>query len=666
MGRAYVAGSRATTSRTGVVATAKHLVGHGLAEGGLNQAPAHIGPRELRDEQLLPFEAAVRRGRHRERHAGLLRGRRRALPRVARAADDDPARRVGLRRDRRVRLHRASSMLVDAAPADQPTSATAAALALEAGVDVELPRTVGLRRAAARRRSRTAASTRPSSIAAVARVLRLKFRARPVRAAVRRRAADGRASRRSAATRRAGARELARALARAASRTTASCPLRAGLRRGSRSSARSPTAPATCSATTATCVHIETLREMRAQRRTRSASPLDDEVVDRSTSWPAGGRSWTRSRARLAATEVDPRARDAASATGRDAEIAEAVERGARTPTSRSSCSASGPGLTDDATTGEFRDRRDLGFIGRQQELLEAVVATGHAGRARGRQRPAAGDRVGRRALRRDPPRLGARAMRARTRSPTCCAGDVEPRRQAADVVPAPRRPGAAHVPPPPDRAAARNWKGDYVDGPAAPLWPFGFGRSYTTFALARPRARSDRSRPTAARSGQRRVDEHRRRGRATRSSSSTSGTRRRPSRRPVLELRGFRRVGARAGRAPPVTFRLSAEQFAYIGADLPARRRAGSDRPVGRDLVRGPAARARKSMLVGFDRPPRRTTAIPDPDPLPTCPDRRRGSLGRVSRAGIGPALPLRVRRAGEAPGPRIARRRSARAGCR
>ncbi len=34
-------------------------------------------------------------------------------------------------------------------------------------------------------------------------------------------------------------------------------------------------------------------------------------------------------------------------------------------------------GLTDDSTTGEFRDRSTLGFMGRQQELLEAVVATG-------------------------------------------------------------------------------------------------------------------------------------------------------------------------------------------------------------------------------------------------------------------------------------------------
>ena len=34
-------------------------------------------------------------------------------------------------------------------------------------------------------------------------------------------------------------------------------------------------------------------------------------------------------------------------------------------------------GLTDDSTTGEFRDRRGLGLMGRQQELLERAVKTG-------------------------------------------------------------------------------------------------------------------------------------------------------------------------------------------------------------------------------------------------------------------------------------------------
>jgi beta-glucosidase len=60
LGSAYVRGLQGTDLATGVAATAKHFAGHGLAEGGFNQAPAHIGPRELREEQLLPFEAAVR------------------------------------------------------------------------------------------------------------------------------------------------------------------------------------------------------------------------------------------------------------------------------------------------------------------------------------------------------------------------------------------------------------------------------------------------------------------------------------------------------------------------------------------------------------------------------------------------------------------------------
>ena len=63
LGCAYIEALQGPDLADGVVATGKHMVGHGLAEGGLNQAPAHIGPRELRDEQLFPFEAAVRHAR---------------------------------------------------------------------------------------------------------------------------------------------------------------------------------------------------------------------------------------------------------------------------------------------------------------------------------------------------------------------------------------------------------------------------------------------------------------------------------------------------------------------------------------------------------------------------------------------------------------------------
>ena len=59
LGCAYVEALQGPDLADGVLATGKHMVGHGLAEGGLDQAPAHLGPRELRDEQLFPFEAAV-------------------------------------------------------------------------------------------------------------------------------------------------------------------------------------------------------------------------------------------------------------------------------------------------------------------------------------------------------------------------------------------------------------------------------------------------------------------------------------------------------------------------------------------------------------------------------------------------------------------------------
>ena len=60
MGVSFVRGLQGADLRRGVVATAKHFVGYGASEGGLNWAPAHIAPRELREVYLHPFEAAVR------------------------------------------------------------------------------------------------------------------------------------------------------------------------------------------------------------------------------------------------------------------------------------------------------------------------------------------------------------------------------------------------------------------------------------------------------------------------------------------------------------------------------------------------------------------------------------------------------------------------------
>src|SRR5262245_51417912 len=60
MGMAYVRGVQGARLSEGVLATGKHFVGYGASEGGMNWAPAHLGPRELRDVYAFPFEAAIR------------------------------------------------------------------------------------------------------------------------------------------------------------------------------------------------------------------------------------------------------------------------------------------------------------------------------------------------------------------------------------------------------------------------------------------------------------------------------------------------------------------------------------------------------------------------------------------------------------------------------
>jgi beta-glucosidase len=60
MGTAYVRGLQGDDLRDGVIATGKHFLGYALSEGGMNHAPVHLGPRELREVYAEPFAAAIR------------------------------------------------------------------------------------------------------------------------------------------------------------------------------------------------------------------------------------------------------------------------------------------------------------------------------------------------------------------------------------------------------------------------------------------------------------------------------------------------------------------------------------------------------------------------------------------------------------------------------
>jgi beta-glucosidase len=224
-------------------------------------------------------------------------------------------------------------------------------------------------------------------------------------------------------------------------------------------------------------------------------------------------------------------------------------------------------GLTEDATTGEFRDRRDLGLLGRQQELLEAVVATGTpvvlvvvSGR------PLALEWAAKHCaaiiLAWVPGEAGPEAIAA------TLTGRANPGGKLPVAIP--RHVGQVplsyrHHP----TGGRSNPRGDYVDGSTTPLWPFGFGRSYTTFALSNLRLSSPELAThggddvtvsvDVANTGEREGDEVVQLYARDEEASVA---------RPVLELRGFRRVTLAPGACRTVSFRLAAEQFAYTGAD--------------------------------------------------------------------------------------------------
>ncbi|WP_214406553.1 beta-glucosidase [Pseudonocardia lacus] len=132
LGAAYVRGVQSA----GVIATLKHFVGYSAGRGGRNMAPVAIGPRELADVLLPPFEMALRAG------ARSVMPAYNDLDGVP--ATGDPDLLTGLLRERlgftgtTVSDYFAVAFLhkLHAVAGDRTA---AAALALRSGVDVELP-----------------------------------------------------------------------------------------------------------------------------------------------------------------------------------------------------------------------------------------------------------------------------------------------------------------------------------------------------------------------------------------------------------------------------------------------------------------------------------------------------------------------------------------------
>jgi beta-glucosidase len=552
LGAAYVRGLQGPGSlEDGVIATGKHLVGHGVPEGGRNQGPAHLGPRELRDVYLFPFEAAVREcGLRSVMHAyDDLDG----LPCVAShellttmlrerwgfdgivVADYNGIEQL-------VTHHRMVTELSEAA-----------ALALEAGVDVELPTTVAygdpLAQAVAEGRVNGDLVDR-----SVARILRLKFELglfeRPY--------VELERAHRMHADDRTLAREIARS-SLVLLQNDGILPLREDV------ATIAVVGPNADSARNllgdySHVAHIQTLLEIR-----EGANPfggpvphhleLDEELAGRPTILDAIRR-------RVSPTTEVRFAPGCGVMDGDGAQIKEAVEatRGADVAIL---VMGERSGLTEDFTCGEFRDRLELTLPGRQEELVAAVAATGTpivlllvSGRPLAVEDAAA--RSAAVVMAWVPGEEGPEAIA------DVLFGDVSPGGKLPITVP--RHVGQvpiyhSHKP----SGGRSHWWGDYVDGSHRPLWPFGHGLSYTRFELGdlsldtrtvEPGgevAVSIRVENTGEREGDEVVQLYVR-------DPDASVT------RPVKELRGFARVRLAPGERHVVTFRLAIEQLAFTG----------------------------------------------------------------------------------------------------
>jgi beta-xylosidase len=133
LGSAYVLGLQST----GVHATLKHFVGYSGSRAGRNQAPVSVGPRELGDVFLPPFEMAIRNGGARSvmhSYADLD-----GVPPAADHALLTELLRGDLGFDGVVVSDYYGISFLEALHRVAGSPAQAAALALRAGVDVELP-----------------------------------------------------------------------------------------------------------------------------------------------------------------------------------------------------------------------------------------------------------------------------------------------------------------------------------------------------------------------------------------------------------------------------------------------------------------------------------------------------------------------------------------------
>jgi beta-glucosidase len=556
LGIAYIRGLQGEDWGEGVMATGKHFVGYSASEGGLNWAPAHITPRELREVYLAPFEAAV--------HAARLASIMPAYHEI----DGEPCSSSRRLMTEILRNEWGFDGLVvsDYMAIDQLRAchrlardkAHAARLALEAGMDLELP-SVDAYGPALVEAIHTGDIPLEWVDRSVRRVLRLKFAfglfERPYVDP------DAVPAVFAAPSQRVLAREIARKSIVLLKNDGDLLPLSKTI---SAIAVIGPNADSTRNllGDYSYPAHIETLITLRQLGFSEHPLPESIRLVETDASMISVVEAIRRA--------VSPETRvyyargcdvnsnstvgfDEAIAVARKADVAVVVV-------------GDKAGLTPECTSGEFRDSAHLTLPGVQQDLVEAILATGTpvvlvlvTGRPYAIPHLVDASHAVVEAWL--PGAEGASALAE------VLFGDVNPGGKLPITFP--RHVGQiplfyAHRP-----SGARSFfYGPYMDESNEPLFPFGFGLSYTRFAFEHLVITPEKA-PTdgevqvsveVINTGTRAGDEVVQLYTRTEGASVT---------RPVKELHGFQRVHLAPGERKRVTFTVPVELFAWYDAAM-------------------------------------------------------------------------------------------------
>jgi len=555
LGAAYINGIQGENLEQGIVATGKHFAGYGMSEGGMNWAPSHFGWRELREVYLFPFEAAVR-----EANLGSIMNAYHEIDGIPCASSFELLTQI-LREEwgfdgTVVADYFAINMLKEYHHVAH-TKAEAAGMALEAGIDVELPFTdcygEPLREAVLKGEISTTLID-----VSVRQVLTQKFALglfdNPY--------VDPGLVDFDTPEQRQLAREIAQKSIVLLRNEDNQLPLPKNLHSVA---VIGPNADSIRNlfGDYAYPAHMETLLEMKNHNNVFNA-PLPD-VVESADDFIPAVSVLTAIQAKVGADSQIHYAKGCEILDDSTTGFAEAVEA-ARKADVAILVMGDKAGLTDDCTSGEARDRADLDLPGVQGALVKAIYDTGTpVVLVLVNGRPISlgwiGDSVPAIVEAWLPSEEGADAIA------DVLFGDVNPGGKLPITFP--RSVGQVpifygHRP----SGGRSHWKENYVELSAKPLYPFGFGLSYTTFEFS-----NFRLQPATAQSGE---------VVTVRVNVTNTGNYNgdevvqlythqevRHITRPLKELKGFQRVTLEPGQTRTVLFDLAVNQLGFYDHNL-------------------------------------------------------------------------------------------------